>query len=188
MTAAELAREKDAVNSSPASGWATVVGFRVWCRGCTPDQPYRFQVYSDDCEHDGLAAQQALNLVLSKLPETALISADKLVGYLDRGGHFGSKNFVGGVLWQVARTYAIDEVHVNGCPCYHGKSGVDADKRHAHSHPPPKPSREGGAKPAFSREQKERPRQAQESLLRTETRECLRGLAAPGIPSASTRA
>lgn len=137
ITAYELAREKDALNSSAASAWATCVGFRFWCRGRTPDNPYRFQVFSEDCAHDAHGGHQALNEALEMLPEIVKITMDILDGITDRGGHFGAKAFVGGVLWQVARRFTIKEVRINGSPCYHGKNGVDGDGRPAR----PLPSR-----------------------------------------------
>lgn len=70
-------------------------------------------------------------MALCQLPNKISITWRKLMGFMDRGGHFGAKVFVGGVLKAVPDALGFDEAHCNGVPCYHGKSGVDGDGRHA---------------------------------------------------------
>jgi len=128
----ELGKEEEGLNSSPAAGWATCVGFRAWHRGRTKDTPMRIHVVSDDpgADHSAFSGHHALERVVLAVPIRIRLLADEISIFTDNGGHFQAHNFTGAVLEIIPAFHHFTKAELGHCPCYHGKNGVDGDFRH----------------------------------------------------------
>lgn len=139
----KLGKEQEDIGTSPAKGWANICAFRVFFRGryekyTDPDgierlrpNPVRVHVISDELDHTAFAAHHALDAVLRAISPKAVYDAERFIVYTDNGGHFTSHVFVGGVLAELPRRYKFTYAECNHFPCYHGKTAVDGDVRHA---------------------------------------------------------